>query len=202
MFGFFRRKKVIEQLKLDVQRSFDSVKNDFVKVGQWINHIDDKQNNHDGEILKIKTHLLELQGDLEEIKELFSFFGSRVSKHHKTAINKQTAVEVVQTGVQTGVQTDFLPNLTIMERAIIWALLNAEMKLSYEDIAALLGKDKSTIRGQINTIKQKSEGLIEEIREKNGKKRLYIPEKMKDFILKSVKVRVKKKKNSEEINEK
>jgi hypothetical protein len=48
--------------------------------------------------------------------------------------------------------------------------LNAEgeMKLSYEDLALMLGKEKSTIRGQINTIKQKSEGLIEEITEKNG----------------------------------
>ena len=38
---------------------------------------------------------------------------------------------------------------------------------------------------------QKSEGLIEEIRENNGKKRLYIPEKTRDRVLKSVKVRVK-----------
>ena len=59
-----------------------------------------------------------------------------------------------------------------MERAIVWALLNADMRLSYEDLAALLGKDKSTIRGQINTIKQKNSNIIMEAREANGKKRL------------------------------
>jgi chromosome segregation and condensation protein ScpB len=78
-----------------------------------------------------------------------------------------------------------------MERAIVWALLNSEMKLSYEDLAALLGKDKSTIRGQINTIKQKNEGIIMEVRESNGKKRLYIPDEVRSMIIKSVKVKIK-----------
>ena len=87
--------------------------------------------------------------------------------------------------------------------ALLWALLNANdgMKLSYDDLAALLGKNKSTIRGQINAIKQKNEGLIEEIRESNGKKRLYIPEKAKNFLLKSVKVRVKSNKKSQKAQE-
>jgi len=191
MFGFFRKRKEVELLKQDVQKSFDSVKEDFVKVGQWISHIDGKHKEKDEEILKLKSYLSEIQGDLDEIKEFISFFGPHLSKQGQTAVNKQTAVEVVQTPVQTGVQTAILSNLTVMERAIVWALLNAEMKLSYEDLAALLGKDKSTIRGQINTIKQKSEGVVEEVREKNGKKRLYIPEKTRNFILKSVKVRVK-----------
>jgi hypothetical protein len=68
------------------------------------------------------------------------------------------------------------------------------MNLSYEDLAALLGKDRSTIRGQINSIKQKNRGIIEESLEVNGKKRLYIPEEVKSLILKSVKVKVKVKK--------
>jgi len=88
-----------------------------------------------------------------------------------------------------------------MERAIIWALINSgeEMKLSYDDLAALLGKNKSTIRGQINGLKQKSEGLVEEIRESNGKKRLFIPEKMRQFIVKSVKVRVNNSKKPKKV---
>ena len=65
------------------------------------------------------------------------------------------------------------------------------MNLSYEDLAALLGKDRSTIRGQINSIKQKNRGIIEESLEVNGKKRLYIPEEIKSLILKSVKVKVR-----------
>ena len=55
----------------------------------------------------------------------------------------------------------------------------------------MLGKERSTIRGQINSIKQKSENLIEEVIEKNGKKRVFIPEEMREKLLKKSKVRVK-----------
>jgi predicted transcriptional regulator len=114
--------------------------------------------------------------------------------------NKQTAVQGVQTAVQTPVQTvelsNFLNNLSVTERALIWVLLNSDMKLSYDDLSAMLGKDKATIRGQINSIKQKSESLIQEQIGKNNKKRYYISEKIKQTLLKSRKVRVKNKKKS------
>ena len=59
------------------------------------------------------------------------------------------------------------------------------MKLSYEDLGAMLGKTKATVRGQINSIKQKSEGLLEEIVGENNKKRVFIPEQTKAILLKS-----------------
>ena len=64
----------------------------------------------------------------------------------------------------------------------------------------MLGKTKATIRGQINVIKQKSEGLIEEVIGENNKKRVYIPEKAKNILLKSKKIkeRVKHRIESEE----
>jgi chromosome segregation and condensation protein ScpB len=65
------------------------------------------------------------------------------------------------------------------------------MRLSYEDLARLLGKERSTIRGQINAIKQKSEGLIEESVESNGKKRVHIREEAKEKLQKYAKVRIK-----------
>lgn len=191
MFGFFRKKRDVENLKKEVQDSFSNVKKDFNKVGEWIKHIDGKHGEHDEDISAIKEQLEGVQKDILEIKDFISFFGARLSKQTQTGGGKQVGVEVVQTPVQTAVQTGVLDTLTVMERAIVWALLNSEMRLSYEDLSALLGKQKSTIRGQINTIKQKSEGLILEARESNGKKRLYIPEKMRSIILKSVKVRVK-----------
>jgi hypothetical protein len=77
-------------------------------------------------------------------------------------LNKQAAVILFQTDVQTDVQTPNLENFSITERAIIWVLLNSELKLSYDDLATMLGKEKSTIRGQINIIKQKGNGLINE----------------------------------------
>ena len=96
--------------------------------------------------------------------------------------------------------TAILYNLTPHERAIIFVLLNSDMKLSYEDLAAMMGKNKATVRGQINSIKQKSEGLLEEVISENSKKRVYIPEKTKEILIKMRKVRdkdTKKRKNDE-----
>jgi hypothetical protein len=72
------------------------------------------------------------------------------------------------------------------------------MRLGYDDLSTILGKEKSTIRGQINTIKSKSEGLIEESIEKNGKKRVYVRPEMREKLAKYAKVRVKKKKKEVE----
>ena len=107
-------------------------------------------------------------------------------KQGQTAVYKQTAVQGVQTAVQTGVQTAFLGNLSVMERAIVWVLLNTDMKLSCEDIAAILNKERATIRGQLNSIKQKNEGLIDEISEKNGKKRFFVNSETKDVLLSKI----------------
>jgi chromosome segregation and condensation protein ScpB len=70
--------------------------------------------------------------------------------------------------------------------------MNSEMKLSYEDLALLLGKERSTVRGQVNSIKQKSEGLIMEISEKNGKKRIFVPEDIRTKMKKYARTRVEK----------
>lgn len=205
MFGFFRRKKEVEKLKQEVKDSFEHVKKDFSKVGQWITYIDGKHSVHEEQIAEINKQILAIKEDLEELKQAGFFMNfnktGRLFKQAQTAVEKQTAVEGVQTAVQTAVQTGFFSHLTLIERSIVWALINSELKLSYEDLAALLGKDKSTIRGQINALKQKSEGLIHEIRESNGKKRLYIPEKSKEIILKSVKVRVKSKEKTKKNEE-
>jgi len=195
MLGLFGHKKRVEKLRGEVQDSFNHVKKDFNKVGEWIKHLDDKHVSHEGEISQIKDQLLTIHEDLIELKDFVSFFGPQISKGMSKQVpqdaTKQAMPGDVQTHVQTGVQTDILDNLTVMERAIVWALLNADMRLSYEDLAALLGKDKSTIRGQINTIKQKNANIIMEVREANGKKRLYIPDNARSMIIKSVKVKVK-----------
>ncbi len=205
MFWFFKRKREMEELRQSVKDSFNSVKKDFSKVGEWIEYIDEEQKTQKNMVSDLKEQISELQEELEGLKSALPFFergiNKQLSKQAQTVFNKQTAVEGIQTAVQTAVQTGILSGFTITERAIVWALLNSDMKLSYEDIAAVLGKDKSTIRGQINSLKRKSEGLVEEITEANGKKRLFIPENMKNIVLKTVKVRVNKrgksKKNSE-----
>ena len=199
MFGFFRKRREVETLKKEIEESFSHVKKDFAKVGDWISHLDGKHEVHEKELLDIKNQILGVQKDLLEIKDVVSFFGTNAPralfKQPQTTRDKQPLSVAVQTGSQTAVETDVLANLTLMERAIVWALLNANMKLSYEDLSAILGKDKSTIRGQINAIRRKSESLIEEVRESNGKKRVYIPEEVRDKVLKGVKVRIKTEKS-------
>ncbi len=198
MFGWFFKKKEVESLKEETKKGFDSVKKDIVSVSGWIKHLDSERNLQKKEIEEIKYFLSTIKEDIEGLKNVISIMNEikpkQTTKRNKQLINKQAGVEVVQTGVQTGVQTPNLESFSIMERAIIWILLNSDMKLSYEDLAAMLGKEKSTIRGQINSIKQKNESLIEEIIEKNGKKRVFIPEEVKEKMLKKPKVRVKKQK--------
>jgi hypothetical protein len=202
MFGFFKAKREVKRIEEDVKASFENIKQDFSKVGTWISHLDDKGNKNRSDINLIKEQLSLISDDIEEIKEAISLFGGRVSKQRQTAVYKQQTAVDVQTPVQTAVQTGILDSLTVSERAIVLSLLYSDMKLSYEDLAIMLGKDRSTIRGQINAIKQKSEGLVREYSEPNGKKRVYIPEDVVKLISKRVKVRVKNKEKAEKEVEK
>jgi len=207
MFGWLfknNKKDEVEEVRNEVKNSFSNVKDDIEKVGQWVTHFHGKHSSHENEILGIKDDLSTVKNDIEEIKNLLSMFGQGASKQlfktNREVFNKQTAVQGVQTAVQTAVQTgkfSGISNLSVTEKAIVWILANNELKLSYDDLAAMLGKTKSTVRGQVNSIRQKSEGLIEEYIEKGGKKRVYMPEEVKDKMLKKMKVSVKKQKNKE-----
>ncbi len=197
MFGLFSKKaekEEVERLKHAVQTSFNSVKHDLNSVTQWIKHLDSNDSKFKEHIFDLEQELSTVKDELENLKNVIAVLGDRgMFKQRQTVFNKQTAVDGVLNTVQTGVQTVFLGNLTTNERAIIFVLLNSDMKLSYEDLAAMMGKRKSTIRGQINSIRQKSEGLIEEIVGENNKKRVYIPEKTKELLLKAQRVKKSKK---------
>jgi hypothetical protein len=201
MFFGLLGKKEAESLKSETKKGFDSVKKDINNVSEWIRHLDSEKNFQKKEIEDIKDILSSMQEDLEGMKNVVSLISevkpNRVFKTPKQLFSKQTAVYPVQTAVQTAVQTLNLSQFSVTERAILWVLLNTDMKLSYDDIAAMLGKERSTIRGQINAIKQKSEGIIEELVERNGKKRVFIPENIKEKMLKKTKVRVRSDKKSE-----
>ena len=201
MFWFGSWKKEVEKVKEDTRESFDSVKKDIGSVTVWIKHLDSEKNLQKKEIEEVKEILSSIKEEVAGLKNVVSIMNelktNRVFKTPKEVFNKQTAVYAVQTGVQTGVQTPKLSQFSVTERAILWILLNTEMKLSYDDLSAMLGKERSTIRGQINTMRQKSEGIIEEEIEKNGKKRVFIPEHIKEKMLKKTKVRVKSSKDTE-----
>ena len=198
MFNFFSKKaekKDLEVLKQAVQTGFNSVRDDFGKTSTWIKHLNTADGDLKDDVNDLQEEVNSLREELENVKNMVGIIGNqKVFKNYKqpqTVFNKQTPFEGVLNTVQTGVQTVFLDNLSTTERAIVFVLLNSDMKLSYADLAAMLGKRKATIRGQINTIKQKNDGLIEEFREVNGKKRLYIPENVRAMVIKSVKIKVK-----------
>jgi len=202
MFEWLFGKKSDDSLKEDTKRGFEGVKKDITSMSAWIKHLDSEKKLQGKEINEIKETLSMINSEIEGIKNVISIMSdlkpNRPFRTTKQVFDKQTGVYAVQTGVQTGVQTPNLDKFSVTERAIIWILLNSDMRLSYDDLAAIVGKERSTIRGHLNRIKQKSEGLIEEVIEQNGKKRVFIPENMKEKLLKRQKVRVRDKKNTEE----
>ena len=189
----FGNKKDIERVEEDTKRGFELVKKDVQSVTGWIKHLDSERQLQKNEFDLIKDDLSTVREEIEGLKNMVSMLGNlRPSGGFKTprqVSNKQTAVQGVEIGVETAVQTPNLDQFSTTERALIWILLNTDMKLSYEDIGAMLGKEKSTVRSQINGIKQKS-NILEELIEKNGKKRVYISDQIKEKLLKKSKVRV------------
>ena len=197
--GWFFSKKVekeeFDKFKQGVQTGFNNTKADMSNISTWIKHLDSNNSKLNDKIADLNEELATIKDELESLKNILSIVGERpVFKQKQTVFNKQTLFKGVLNSVQTGVQTVFLDNLSTTERAIIFVLLNSDMKLSYADLAAMLGKRKGTIRGQINSIKQKSEGLIEEVIAENNKKRVFIPEKIREKLLKHRNVRIKHKK--------
>ena len=199
--GFFSKKATeeeVELLKQAVQTGFNSAKQDIGKLSVWVKHLDSKDSQLKYEIFELQEELSRMKEEIEHLRNLTSIApGRQMFKQGQTVFNKQTASNGVLNSVQTAVQTAFLDNLSVTERAIIYVLLNSDMKLSYEDLAAMLGKDRATIRGQVNVIRQKNEGLIEEVVGENNKKRVYIPEKIKEVLLRSKKIRGKERKRVE-----
>ena len=200
MFGWLFKKK--ENTKEDeIRDSFSAVKKDMDVIGKWIKHLEGTDKQVFSILNSIKSDLSNIKNEMGMIREEVDVIKEE-RKHQQVfenlpVLDKQTAVEEVYKAVQTPVQTgnfyDIFKGLTSHERALIFTLMNSDLKLSYEDLALLMGKEKSTVRGQINAIKQKSEGLIEEIVEKNGKKRVFVPLEIKEKLAKYAKVRVGKK---------
>ncbi len=193
MFNFFVKKaekREVDELKQAVQTGFNSVKQDIRDTSKWIKHLDSNDGALKEDVIELKEELATVKEELENLKNMISIVGNKeMFKQAPTVFNKQTVFKGVLNSVQTGVQTAFLDKLSTTERSIVFVLLNSDMKLSYADLAAMLGKRKATVRGQINSIRQKSEGLIEEIISENNKKRVFIPEKIKNILLKTQKPR-------------
>ncbi len=216
----FGEKKEAQQVREETRKAFDAVRKDIDHVGKWIKHLHNKDSDHHERISSADVRLSTIEKEISELKMLVALLnedlGGRIFPQPSTAVYKQRAVEAVEKPVETavyaGVDASFLGfsvsplvSLTAMERAVVYVLLTSELKLSYEDLAVMLGKDRSTLRSQINMIRKKSPELIEEYVEKNGKKRVFIPEEVRKKLLKNTKLRgIKRisKKGEEEYEEK
>ena len=206
MFGWLFKKEEkidLEQHKSAVQTALNNVKHDIGNISKWITHLHEQDSGIKNDVDCVMDEIATIKNDLQEIKDMIAEGKTAeimpVFKQRQTAVYKQTAVDDVQTAVQTTVQAAFFTKLSISEKAIVGILLNSSdsnMKLSYEDLAAMMGKDTATIRGQVNSIKQKCPEMIEEMIERNNKKRLFIPDNIKDLMLRKAKVRGKRAKNS------
>lgn len=198
MLWWFSKKRG-EELAEKTEMGFSAVKKDIDSVGKWIKHLDMRNKQLFDIVSTLKEDLSSIRDEVESLQEGLEIATDQAKNKQVfkklPVLDKQTTVEAVQKAVQTGVQTgsfyETLKGLTSNERLLIFTLMNSEMKLSYEDLAMLLGKDKSTVRGQINAIKQKREELIEEIIEKNGKKRVFVPDHLREKLAKYAKVRGK-----------
>ncbi|HEY9705139.1 MAG TPA: hypothetical protein V6C58_22065 [Allocoleopsis sp.] len=208
MFDWLFGKKT-KKIEEETRKGFSSVKEDINLLGKWVKHLDVRDKQVFDALTQLKSEISSIRDEIDSLREgieLVTMDQKDKQAFKKEAVyGKQTAVLDVQKSVQTDVQTgDFyhiLKNLSSNERLLIFTLLNSDMNLSYEDLALLLGKERATIRGQINSIKQKSEGIINELIEKNGKKRVFIPPEIREKLAKYAKVRVRGKKKGEK-NEK
>ena len=197
VFGFFRKKREeihgrINSLNDSVTASFSRIKGDMGHIGKWIKHFNEKHSGHEEEIKLLHERMSNIEKQLEGV-------WTRVQTAVQTGSaskRARTDSRPKQMSVQEKIES--LKKLTMMERSIVWVLLNTDIHMSYDDLVVVLGKDKSTLRGQINNIKQKNEDLVCESVERDGKKRFYIEEKVKNNILSSVnkeRISVKKERN-------
>lgn len=188
---FWLKKRDYDELDQKFERFHSALNKSFLNVKTDITHLVTKieklKNSHDiknTEILKLHQRIDRLENlfnDRSIIKDFDGGVFGQVFRHKQPDVRLNQGVVVIRTEERGD---RWARNLTPMERTILNILLNTDMKLSYEDLSVMLGRDKSTIRGQMNNMKQKNEGLLNENIEKTGKKRFYIEEKLKSEILK------------------
>lgn len=179
----------IQQIQHSLKSSFSHIKKDISDISSWVENIEQQHKHHKESLKYTHSRMDEIHERINELENAFEDIANQWEAVQTAVQNKQTPTAVrskqVFQPVQTAVQTDEITkHLTPMERAIISILLNTDMKLTYDDLSIAIGRDKSTIRGQMNNIKQKNEELIKEVIESNGKKRFYIEEEIKNKVFK------------------
>jgi DNA-directed RNA polymerase specialized sigma24 family protein len=193
-FLFFGKKRYdinqkFSDLHNSLAESFSKVKEDVISTHEWIGDLNKHKESHKQMLEELDSRLNYIESFIEEI-----ISGQTAVQTH--SVSKQTQTDSRSKRTSVSVQTevlDELRRLTPMERSLVWALLNTDLKLSYADLARVLGKDESTVRGQVSNIRKKTDDLIGERNEVNGQKRFYIDERVKSKILREYKVKNRRK---------
>ena len=143
LFDFWKRDDKIDKkfnnLHKNLAISFDKIKNDMENFSKWVMHLEKHRTNNHSKLEEVEKRMFAMEKLLEDLRYKREFVQSQaISTNKQTAVRfKQTAVGV-QTAVQTGIQTanfperyelvDILRSLTVMERAVLWTLLNTDLK--------------------------------------------------------------------------
>ena len=194
VFSFLKKKragvdKKFSEINDSLKNSFSKIKEDMFSLNSHVENLHGHKQDH-GELIEgLDSRLKLIENFIED-----SLTNQAIVQTND--LSKQTQTSVRPKRTSTTVQTDELDSLrrlTPMERALVWALLNTDLKVSYSDLSRILGKDESTVRGQVSNIKRKIDGLVLEKSENNGQKRFYIEERVKNKIMRKYKIKNKKK---------
>ena len=181
--------KKFSDLNDSLKNSFSNIKEDMFSLSSHVETLHGHKKDHSELIEDLDSRLKTLEGFIEEVlTNPMLVQTDNLSKQTQTHVRPKRTSALVQTDI-----LDSLKRLTPMERSLVWALLNTDLRLSYRDLARILGKDESTARGQVSNIKRKIDYLILEKSENNGQKRFYIEERIKNKIMKKYRVKTKKK---------
>jgi len=194
VFKLFKKKRLEVDKKFSdindsLKNSFSKIKEDMFSLSSHVENLHDYKKNHSELIENLDSRIKILENFIEDVLTNQALVQTEsLSKQTQTNVRPKRTSVLVQTEV-----LESLKRLTPMERSLVWALLNTDLKLSYSDLARILGKDESTVRGQVSNIKRKTDSLVLEKSENNGQKRFYIEERVKNKIMKKYKVKTKKK---------
>lgn len=188
---FWLKKKDYNNLGEKFDNIHSSLHKSFLNVKMDVTHLIAKIDKINEDHIMKKSEIEELNKRVNQIEQIIDhMFNQKTRVFGQPFEVKQTNIGFKQPNsfIRTDNQMDrkgdkWTRNFTPMERTIINILLNTDMQLSYDDLSVMMGRDKSTIRGQMNNIKMKNELLVTEIVQKDGKKRFYVEDRLKSEIL-------------------
>lgn len=188
-FWFFRDKRNEtdpDTFSKKVKNSFINVKNDMQKILEWISFLKINYEKSENRLSEIEKNLENMKIrilNLEEDKNRAAVWTADQTAV-QTAVQNWTAVRPKQTAVQkeVGDLEKYFNGLTWREGELLSILLNTEREMDYNDLCEMVGRDQSTLRGQVNKIKIKYPGAIEETVTNKGKKSFSMNQELKEKI--------------------